>query len=206
MKLRIPGFPFPAELLFPGAVFRISSTEKVLCLTFDDGPHPGSTPGLLRILDETGVKAVFFCSGRQAEKYPELLDAIKKHGLSVGNHGYAHRSGWKTGLKEYCADVYKASSLTSDTLFRPPYGRILPCQYRRLSKSFTIVLWDIMPFDYDKKYGAARSSRLLSRNIRPGSVIVLHDTPASSCRSFLSDFIRQSIKRGFRFELIPQNI
>ncbi|MBN1107836.1 MAG: hypothetical protein JXA55_03670 [Bacteroidales bacterium] len=135
-----------------------------------------------------------------------MVNTIKLHGHVVGNHGHDHLNGWTTGLKEYCADVHKAAAFTSDSLFRPPYGRLLPCQYRRVSRSFTIVFWDIMPFDYDARFGADRSFRLLSRSIRPGSVIVLHDTPDSSCRLFLRDFIRQSVERGFRFELLPENI
>src|SRR5664280_3339951 len=63
--------------LYTEALFRIKSTEKILCLSFDDGPDPASTPDLLDILDRYHVPAVFFCSGLAAEKYPSLVEKIK---------------------------------------------------------------------------------------------------------------------------------
>src|SRR4030043_414236 len=118
--------------LYSDALFRIKTSEKVFCLTFDDGPDPDSTPGLLDILDKHNVKAVFFCSGRSAEKYPYLIDLIKDKGHLVGNHGYNHLKGWKTCTKKYLEDIKYASCFTSDNLFRPPYGSLAPEQYMRL--------------------------------------------------------------------------
>lgn len=203
MKIRLARPPTIGRLIYRGALFRISTTEKVLCLTFDDGPCPDSTPFLLDILEEQyNVKAVFFCNGRAAETYPWLMERIRLGGHLIGNHGYDHLDGWTTGLKEYCANAYQAALLTSDTLFRPPYGRIRPCQYKRLKRSFRVMFWDIMSFDFDKEFGAERSLKLLERKIRPGSVIVMHDTPSSSCLSFINDFIQASTSKGYRFELL----
>jgi peptidoglycan/xylan/chitin deacetylase (PgdA/CDA1 family) len=190
-----------ASWFYPGALFRIKTSEKILCLTFDDGPDPGSTPELLEILDAMKVKALFFCSGIAAEKYPEMVNDIKGRGHLVGNHSYSHLNGWETPPKTYYEDIYRASQFTSENLFRPPYGRLSISQYKLLSKSFRIVFWDIMSYDYDRNFGADRSLRLLNRNIRPGSVIVMHDTPRSTCRAFLKDFIETSISKGYRFEL-----
>jgi peptidoglycan-N-acetylglucosamine deacetylase len=193
---------FLSRWLYPGALFRIRTSEKILCLTFDDGPNPGSTPELLDILDTMNVKAVFFCSGQAAKKYPMLVNEIKSRGHIVGNHCCSHPNGWKTSVKEYCEDAELASQFTSGTIFRPPYGRIRLMQYRYLKRSFRIVFWDIMSYDYDRSFGADRSLRVLNRKIRPGSIIVLHDSPGSTCKIFLKDFIERSVSRGYEFTLV----
>lgn len=190
---------FPARWLFHEAVFRTKSSGNTALLTFDDGPSPESTPDLLDILDSAGVKAIFFCNGNQAEKHPDLVSEIKRRGHIVGNHGYFHISGWNTSVNDYCDNAARASLHTSDSLFRPPYGRLRIGQYRRLRKSYRIFFWDIMSFDYDTTFGAARSLELLKRKLRSGSVIVLHDTPASTCRTFLKEFIDSSQQLGYKF-------
>ena len=190
---------FPAEWFFPEALFRIGNSERTVCLTFDDGPDPESTPGLLDILDTRNVKAVFFCSGTASEKYPELVGEIKRKGHIVGNHGYEHLNGWRTSVRGYCENAERASKFTSDSIFRPPYGRIRINQYKCLKKSFRIVFWDIMSYDYDIRFGAERSLGLLNRKLRPGSIIVLHDTPASTCKYFLKEFIETTAGKGYQF-------
>ena len=187
--------------LYPDAVFRIKTYEKILYLTFDDGPDPESTPELLDILNNNNVKALFFCNGRAAEKFPELINKIRETGHLVGNHGYSHLNGWRTSQEKYCEDVNRASRLTSGNLFRPPYGRLTINQYKELSKSFTIFFWDIMPYDFDRSFGSERSLNVLNKKLRPGSIIVLHDTSASTCRTFFKDFIDKSISEGYKFEL-----
>jgi peptidoglycan/xylan/chitin deacetylase (PgdA/CDA1 family) len=190
---------YHARWLFPEAIFRIRSSEKAVLLTFDDGPSPESTPDLLGILDSANVRAIFFCNGKAAEKYPDLVNDMKRRGHIVGNHGYDHISGWSTSIKVYCDNAERASHFTSATLFRPPYGRLRIRQYRSLRKSYRIFFWDIMSFDYDLTFGAERSLELLKRKLRSGSVIVLHDTPASTCRIFLKEFIDSSRGRGYKF-------
>jgi peptidoglycan/xylan/chitin deacetylase (PgdA/CDA1 family) len=190
---------FPERRLFPEAVFRIKSSEKTAILTFDDGPHPDSTPELLDILDTMNISAIFFCSGNAAEKYSELVGEIKRRGHIVGNHGYDHLSGWKSSLKHYCDNAERASGFTSGSMFRPPYGRLGIRQYNRLKKSYRIFFWDIMSFDFDIRFGAEKSLDLLKRKLRPGSVIVLHDTPDSTCRIFLKEFIETSERQGYKF-------
>jgi peptidoglycan/xylan/chitin deacetylase (PgdA/CDA1 family) len=192
---------FLSRWLYPGALFRIRTSEKILCLTCDDGPDPGSTPELLHILDTMNVKAVFFCSGQAAKKYPELVNEIKRRGHIVGNHCYSHPNGWRTSIKKYCEDAKLASHFTSETIFRPPYGRIRLRQYWYLKKSFRIIFWDIMSYDYDRSFGADRSLGLLNKRVRPGSIIVLHDTPDSACNIFLLEFMKNSISKGYRFEV-----
>jgi peptidoglycan/xylan/chitin deacetylase (PgdA/CDA1 family) len=186
---------------FPDAIFRLRTTEKLLYLTFDDGPDPDSTPQLLDILDRYNIKAVFFCTGRAAEKYPGLINQITKRGHLTGNHGYDHLNGWRTSFDEYVTDVTNAAPFTSSLFFRPPYGRIRFNQYKKLKKKYQIVFWDIMPYDYDTSFGGDNSLKILKNKIRPGSIIVFHDTSKSVANEILEEFITFSVNRGYRFDL-----
>ena len=191
--------PWFLRLLYPDALFRVQTDEKILFLTFDDGPHPQSTSRILKILGKNRVRAFFFCSGEAAEKYPDLIDAIKTEGHIIGNHGFTHIDGWKTSTRDYCASADNAAKFTSDVYFRPPYGHLTIKQYRRLRKRYKIIFWDIMPYDFETRFGAERSLKLLKKKIRNGSVIVLHDTPLSDCFDFLDSFISDSMIKGYTF-------
>lgn len=192
---------FFAGWLYPGAIFRIRTTQKLLYLTFDDGPDPDSTPQLLDILDKHSVKALFFCDGRAAGKYPDLITLMTLRGHVIGNHGYNHLNGWMTSLNRYIVDVKYAAAFTSSVLFRPPYGRMRINQFRKLSEKYKIILWDLMPYDFDTSFGNSNSLRILKDKIRPGSIIVLHDTPGSIADKILDEFITFSVSSGYRFEV-----
>lgn len=188
--------------LYRGALFRIETTEKILCLTFDDGPNPASTPALLAILGKNDIKGIFFCDGRKAEQYPSLIAQIRREGHIIGNHGYSHLNGWLTADGKYCRDITFASQYTSGDLFRPPYGRIRISQFRRLREQFRIVFWDLMPYDFDRKFGTARVLAVLSGKLRNGSIIVLHDNSDSNLPEILPALINIAQSEGYRF-VIP---
>jgi peptidoglycan/xylan/chitin deacetylase (PgdA/CDA1 family) len=191
------------RLLYPGALFRVNTKEKELCLTFDDGPDPGSTPKILDILDSFGVKATFFCNGREAENNRGLIALISSKGHIIGNHGYRHLNGWVTNTLVYIRNVSRAAESTSSWLFRPPYGRIRPRQYLELVKDYRIVFWDLMPYDFDMNTGSGKVLRVLKKKIRTGSVIVLHDKSSSSVLSFLAEFLEYAGKEGYKFKALP---
>lgn len=193
---------FFAGWIYPEAVFRIKTERKVLYLTFDDGPDPDSTPQLLDILQKHGIKALFFCNGEEAGKYHDLLKQIKARGHIVGNHGYAHLNGWTTSSERYTDDANKAAAYTSYSLFRPPYGRLTLKQYRELKNTYRIFFWDLMPYDFDSSFGIDNTLRILKKKVRPGSVIVLHDTSKSVAIKIIEEFINYSLGAGYRFGTI----
>jgi peptidoglycan/xylan/chitin deacetylase (PgdA/CDA1 family) len=192
---------FAIGRLFPGTVCRIITDRKELYLTFDDGPHPDSTKRIVEILDRYGVKCLFFCTGKHALQFPGLISLLTSHGHLLGNHGFEHPDGWKMPVEDYLEDVRKASETIDSSFFRPPYGRMRLSQFRELKKKYTIFLWDIMAYDFDRDFGSERSLKVLKRRIRPGSVIVLHDTPSSSSAEFLDEFICYSLGEGYSFAL-----
>lgn len=187
--------------IYPEALFRMNTDEKLICLTFDDGPDPSSTPVILSLLETYDIKAMFFCCGANAERYPELIQSIISGGHITGNHSYSHPDGWKTTVRKYIYDIEKSSQFVPGRFFRPPYGRLKFCQYLKLKKHFKIVFWDLLPYDFDKSFPWEDSLKVLLRRIRPGSVIALHDSPGSSSLLFLDRFIREAKNRGYSFVL-----
>ena len=194
---------FFLRLLYPEAIFRIKTREKELCLTFDDGPTPESTPRIIDILEKHCIRALFFCSGQQAEKHPSLISLIRSKGHIIGNHGYRHLNGYITNTQVYTRNISKAAKYTSENLMRPPYGRIRPSQYRELSKNYRVVFWDLMPYDFDEQLTGEKVLKILRKRIRPGSVIVLHDKKSSSVLSFLDEFIKYAEDEGYKFVIPP---
>jgi peptidoglycan/xylan/chitin deacetylase (PgdA/CDA1 family) len=201
MRLFRPGI-LP-RLLFRKAIFRLNGKGKSLYLTFDDGPDPGSTPEIVSILEIHSVPAAFFCSGTAAEKFPSLIELLRSKGHIVGNHGYSHLNGWWTKIQAYIDNAEKGSRVTSSVLFRPPYGKILPSQYRILLRSHKIIFWDLMAYDFDPGMKYEKILTTLRRKIRSGSIIVLHDRKSSSVRFFLSEFLQNAINSGYQFKPLP---
>jgi peptidoglycan/xylan/chitin deacetylase (PgdA/CDA1 family) len=199
------GRPFPAGIIYPDAIFRIPGSGRNIYLTFDDGPDPASTPRILDILKSHDVTAAFFCTGSKVTRSPGLFARIASEGHIIGNHGFSHLNGLKTPIRTYCADIFKGRDVTRSNLFRPPYGRLRVRQYRILERTMRIVFWDVMPYDFDMKMPAESSFAILSRKIRPGSVIVLHDKAESSAPAYLDRFIRSSLDRGYSFGILDDN-
>ena len=164
--------------LFKSATFFIKNSESYY-LTFDDGPHPGSTPIILDKLKQKGIKATFFCSGYNVKKHPDLLQNIRSAGHSIGHHGYSHLNGWTTKLTDYISDIDRAANEINSTLFRPPYGKLTWQQYQILKRKYEIILWDNMPGDFDTNLQCAVVLKNFYTNLSPGSIIVLHDKPQS---------------------------
>lgn len=197
--IRSYGRPFPAALVYPDAIYRIRGTGKKLCLTFDDGPDPVSTPHILDILSAHNVKATFFCTGSKVLASPGLFGRIASEGHAVGNHGFSHLNGLKTPVRKYCLDILRGRDITCSNLFRPPYGRLRARQYKILERSMQIVFWDLMPYDFDRSLSPEASYRVLTQRMRAGSLIVLHDTASSNAIQFLDRFIHKALADGYVF-------
>lgn len=202
--IRNYGRPFPAGMIYPEAVFRISGMGKRLYVTFDDGPDPVSTPLILDILKAHDVHATFFCTGSKVLAYPGLFARVAAEGHTIGNHGFRHLNGLKTPVRTYCSDILRGRDITCSNLFRPPYGMLRVRQYRILERSMQIVFWDLMPYDFDRRLTPEASYSILSQRIRPGSVIVLHDTASSSAGQYLERFISKALGDGYSFGSIDE--
>src|SRR5437868_12159328 len=99
--------PWWLKKWYPDLIWDIPhpADEKVLYLTFDDGPHPRATPFVLDILRTYGAKATFFCIGKNVQEHPNIYKRILDEGHRAGNHTQHHFNGWKTRDKVYLDDV-----------------------------------------------------------------------------------------------------
>src|SRR5258708_753287 len=118
--------PWWLKKWYSGLVWNIPprTDEKVLYLTFDDGPHPVATPFVLDILKQYDARASFFCIGKNVQEHPQIYRRILEEGHRAGNHTQNHLNGWKTSDAEYLGNISLAAKLIDSDLFRPPYGRI----------------------------------------------------------------------------------
>ena len=158
--------------------------EKHVYLTFDDGPTPEITEWVLKQLDAHQAKATFFCLGNNVKAFPELYAEILSRGHAVGNHSWSHKKGFRTSVRSYVEDVDRAAGLIHSDLFRPPYGRILPAQVRALKKKYRIIMWSVLSVDYNAGISGEQVVRNVLENVRPGSVIVFHDSVKASKNLF----------------------
>lgn len=148
-------------------------------LTFDDGPHPEITPYVLDLLQQYQAKASFFCVGNRLRSYPEIAKRILEEGHFLGSHTDNHVDGWKTDTEAYIKEVEAAASLTGNFVFRPPYGHIRRAQARKLMakhRGMRIVMWDILTGDFDKTLSPEKCLQQTLAKVRPGSIVVLHDS------------------------------
>jgi peptidoglycan/xylan/chitin deacetylase (PgdA/CDA1 family) len=165
---------FPKEL-----TWRINTNEKVLYLTFDDGPHPLATPFVLDELKKFNAKATFFCIGKNVQEQPAIYKRILMEGHRVGNHTHNHLDGWKTENEQWLTNIKEAARWIDSDLFRPPYGRISSFQTRILMQSnpaFRVMMWDVLSADFDLQKTGNQCFINIRKNARPGSVIVFHDS------------------------------
>lgn len=190
--------------IFRDAVCRKNSSEKVVYLTFDDGPCAKTTPHILDVLDTFNIKATFFCVGENVLRTPDLFAEIKQRGHAVGNHTMCHANGFKYTTDEYIRLVDEADTLIKSPFFRPPYGRIKPAQYKLLKKRYRFVMWDVITRDYNANLKPAKIVAIVKRYVRNGSVIVFHDSIKAQKNVFaaLPQAIEYLQKEGYRFELI----
>lgn len=173
MKAQVPWI---IKKIIKNVTWRGNKNEKIVHLTFDDGPIPEVTPNVLDILDEFDVKATFFCVGDNVRKYPETYDEILKRGHAVGNHTFNHVKGFSLPVANYVENVKKAGELIQSKLFRPPHGQINPKLIKALGAGYNIVMWDFITFDYDKKVTPEEIMKIIRSRTRNGSIVVFHDS------------------------------
>ncbi len=196
--------PFFIRRLFPRVKWRGDTGKRVIYLTFDDGPHPEASHRLLDLLEREKVPASFFLLGKNVERFPEIVERLCASGHLCGNHSYSHINGLDTDAETYLADIGRAARLIPSKYFRPPYGKMTLLQYHRLRKEREIVMWTVMPGDFDGKVDARLLLQRMLKHLRPGTIYVLHDK--ASCIDKLEEalpvFIRKAREKSYTFETV----
>jgi peptidoglycan-N-acetylglucosamine deacetylase len=171
-----------SPILYPTLV-RGRTDQPQVSLTFDDGPDPEITPGLLDILAEHQARASFFVIGRQLEKSLALGERMLNEGHELGNHSWQHSrlqnfySAAGHGLEiDRCSQLIRSLTRSErEPLYRPPVGLKSPAMARAAHKrQLTAVAWSIHSRDTIVR-DANRIARNVLRRIRPGDIVLLHD-------------------------------
>lgn len=189
--------------------WKIPTEKKELFLTFDDGPVPGTTEFILEQLDKFNARATFFCVGDNIRKYPLLFEKILQQGHAVGNHTFHHLNGWRYSVKSYLNNVKMCEALTGSKLFRPPYGRMTPLQRYMLQRDYYILLWSVLPGDFDPALTKEKClERVLKHSDEPGSIIVFHDNPKAKTKLTytLPQYLKIYTEEGYSFSSITQEL
>lgn len=206
----------PDFQLFGTLVSKVETSEKVIALTFDDGPTPGKTEQILSILAMQQVPATFFLIGKEVEAHPELVDKILKAGHQVGNHSYSHqRMIFKTPTF-IAAEIEKTDALlrmlgvTGDIYFRPPYGKkLLMLPWYLQENQRVAVTWSVAPEDYPQVSSSVNELvKYTVDNTSAGNIILLHvmyDSREKTMQA-VPEIIKQLKAKGYRFVTVSELI
>lgn len=208
------GVPKFIRKLYPERIWEIPTEKEEVFLTFDDGPIPEVTLWVLDLLAKFNAKATFFCIGDNILKNPTVFNQILSEGHTVGNHTHNHLKGWKTTTNLFVENVERCqkaivetidnnNKYPNSTLFRPPYGKMTSTQAKMLqAKGYKIIMWSILSYDYDAKTSGEQCLNNVLENIRPGSIVVFHDSlkAEKNLRYALPKVLENLNSQGFIFK------
>jgi len=189
------------------------TSEKILALTFDDGPDEEMTPKVLAILKQYNIKATFFMIGSKAAQLPHIVREIVAEGHSIGNHTYSHKGVFPlSGAKKVEIELRKCSSVIADIagerpkLFRPPFGVTNPIIGRVVRKlGLNSIGWSIRSLDTVSRRSRENVCNGIIKRLHSGAVILLHDR-CNDADILLQMLIPQIIEKDYRFTTIDNLI
>lgn len=207
----------PDALLRVLGTYCVDTTDLVYTLTYDDGPDPTSTPGVLDKLAEYGARATFFLLSEPAQRHQEIVRRIVADGHEVALHGANHRSLLTLSTRDAAASIRRARAIVEDAaqqqvrLFRPPYGSHTFAQgWKILRQELELTLWSSDALDWIDDDEAAVAERAVA-GVFPGAVLLMHDTradpetlgpgerlPAFDRAAVLDRILRATRAKGYR--------
>jgi peptidoglycan/xylan/chitin deacetylase (PgdA/CDA1 family) len=183
IAIAVTGVLVPQLEMFGEVVSRGDSDGNRVALTFDDGPHPETTPRVLAALEAAGAKATFFVLGAKAERYPDVLRTIVAAGHAIGVHGYEHNRLYAfLPPAAVAADIARASAVVEREVgykpkwFRPPVGQVSPRTAAGARRAgVPIVVWSVRGLDGIAGRSAEQVAARIERGLTPGAIVLLHD-------------------------------
>jgi len=188
----------------------LPNNEKVIALTFDDGPWPDSIR-ILDILRENDVKATFFWLGQNVPRYPEIVRRTIAEGHAIGNHTWNHRypnmdaATAAAEVDNTAAKIFQETGVRT-VLFRPPGGYLnngVAAYAKR--KNYAVVMWSIDTKDYLQPAAKTLADRVI-RQAHPGAIVLMHDGGGSRRRTVeaLPMIIQRLRQQGYRFATVQE--
>ena len=193
-------------------IVRINTNQRIVALTFDDGPSPPYTDRLLDVLAKHDVKATFFLIGNRIEKHPETVRRVIAEGHQVGNHSYSHPllgflpPSYVQRQIERTDELLRQVGVKGAIVFRAPVlTRFLPVAWILAKGDRTHISCDVWSWDWTTQ-NPDRITKTVLRKVKPGSIVVLHDGKAENAHADRSgtieatDRIITALKRdGYQF-------
>lgn len=181
--------------------------EKLVALTFDDGPSGRYTRKLLEGMEERGVKATFLLCGYRMEHYPDLVKQILAEGHEIGLHGYSHKPMEAMCVRDITEELEKTMALLPEnypvTFFRAPGGATGGCIRKAAEElGLSLLLWSVDPRDWATCDARTVETSVLE-TVRDGDVILLHDMTDSSVEAALV-IMDELQAQGFRFVTVSE--
>ncbi len=185
----------------------VKAGDKVFALTFDDGPWPGSTRQILRILKDNDVKATFYMIGEQVARSPSIVREVLAAGHVIGNHSWDHPSRPRDPVMQVQrtnAQLKKVIGFTPTT-FRPPYGIVAGMAREAEREGDPVLIWSADSVDWSRPGTEKIVSRILSQ-ATPGGISLMHDGGGNRSQSVAAlPLIIQGLKaRGYTLVTIPE--
>ena len=188
--------------------------EKLVALTFDDGPHPPYTGRVLDVLDRYGVPATFFCVGLHASGHPDEVARIAASGHRLANHTWSHPFLPDLSVAELSAQLERTDEAIEEVagrparrLFRPPYGSRTAelLSWVGGDGDRTVVLWDVEAADWSMP-GADAIAGTVLHQVRPGSIVLLHDGGGdrSQTAEALPAIVEGLLAQDYRFVVVDE--
>lgn len=199
---------------FGEIVPRVETSQKLVALTFDDGPSPAHTDEILRVLKEENVKATFFLIGVDLEKHPSEGKKIVAAGHEIGNHSYSHTRmvlvspSFVAGEIERTDALIRAAGYENPAHFRPPYGKkLFTLPYYLSQTNRKSITWDVEPESFPEI--AAKTDEIVKyilANTRAGSIILLHVMydPERKSLNAVKPVIEGLRSQGFQFVTVSE--
>jgi peptidoglycan/xylan/chitin deacetylase (PgdA/CDA1 family) len=195
----------------PRIVWRVETWAPLVALTFDDGPDPVYTPQVLDILARHEAKATFFLIGANARRHPELVRRIREMGHEVGNHTDSRGATFLMSMRRFSESLLRAEAALAmpegePKLFRPGSGWIRPAQLDlAIQRGYTCVLGSAYGYD-PQRPPAAYIRWAVVRNLRPGAIVILHDSGGdrSNTVAGLPGILDAGRAKGLRFVTVSE--
>ncbi len=185
--------------------------EKIVALTFDDGPHAEMTPRVLDVLRKYDVKATFFLVGNKVKQYPNIVKRMVAEGHTIANHTYSHRPTFPLSCYgavakelESCQDIITETTGISTSLFRPPFGVTNPIIGKAVAEhGMQCIGWSVRSLDTVNPQDVKRTFERVYKRLHKGAIVLLHDR-CENADVLLEMLINGILDKGYKIVSIDE--
>ncbi|MEK5232010.1 polysaccharide deacetylase family protein [Lysinibacillus sp. FSL K6-0232] len=193
-------------------LWEIQTNEKIIALTFDDGPHRTYTPAILDLLQKYHAKATFFIVGQHAQKNPEVITRMYDEGHELANHTFTHPL--KATVPHLMKEIKQTDEVIAEisgyqpTLFRPVEGYYTDAMIEAITKEgYQVIMWSwhLDTLDW-KSPGVQRIVQTVLQGVKAGNIVLFHDGGGNRTQTVqaLAQILPELAKQGYQFVTVSE--